>query len=200
MFHSLPNRRVVKHGTQILIMSLLIGLTGCSARQEGTRFTGSTEQRLVTYSINEIADQFQQENLDFLENKSVLFKSHFVINNQVLKFAQQRLEMELQEKYNVGFVTDPHQADFKIDMFFTSLGTDRDSAGFSIPIVNLSDPEQSTIVNLLAIDMYHGVSEGNYYITDLSSDAIIKKGKLSSRVRTDSFATPFFSFPVSGID
>lgn len=184
-----------------LLASLVIfTLSGCSTRQEGAYFKGSTEQRLVTHSIHHMLGSLKHEKLDLIRQQTVFLQSHFVIDNQTLKYANERLKLELIERYDVKFVDREDQAKYKLDMFFTSLGTDRDSAGLSIPVVNLSDPEQSTVINLLAIDMYHGIAEGKYYLTEMSTQEVVQKGTLKSRVRTDKFATPFFSVPVSNID
>ena len=175
-------------------------ITACSTRQEGANFKGSTEQRLVTYSIDHMMQNLTPEDMGIIVGQKLLLKSHFVIDNQVVKYAHQRLQAELADRFQVNFVETPEQADYRLDMFYTSLGTDRDSAGLSVPIVNLSDPEQSAIVNILAIDMYHGIAEGNFYLTELATGKVVKKGKIHSRVKSDKFSTPFFSFPISHID
>ena len=182
----------------LLITSIL--LSACSARQEGPNFRGSTEQRLVTQSIHGMVKTLKADQLTAIHHKRVHLVSHFVIDNQVVKYAHERLKLELLERFHTQVVADTESADYKLDMFYTSLGTDRDSTGLSVPIVNLSDPEQSTIVPILAIDMYHGISSGDFYLTDLKTGTVVKKGKIHYRSRSDKFSTPFFSFPVSTID
>lgn len=182
-----------------LIITVFL-LSACSTRQEGANFKGSTEQRLVTYSIDRMVGQLTPKEIQVIQNKKVFVKSHFVLDNHIVNYADQRLKMQLVDKFSAQLVETRHQAHYQLDMFYTSLGTDRDSTGFSVPIVNLSDPEQSTIVNLLAVDMYHGIAEGNFYLTDLETGKIVRKGKIKSRVKTDSFSTPLFSIPVSNID
>ncbi|MBN2647639.1 MAG: hypothetical protein JXR44_07635 [Thiotrichales bacterium] len=182
----------------VLLSSLL--LSACSTRQEGANFRGSTEQRLVTYSINGMAKQLDAQMLAPLAGQRVRLYTHFVIDNEVVRYAHQRLRFELSEKFALNVVGAGEPADYRMDLFFTSLGTDRDATGLSVPIVNLSDPEQSAVVNILAVDMYHGVAEGYFYLTNLQSGEVSKQGKLHSRVRSDRFSTPFFSFPVSSID
>ncbi|WP_197905437.1 hypothetical protein [Thiosulfatimonas sediminis] len=140
------------------------------------------------------------QDMSVLSDQKVFIKSHFVIDNQIVKYAHQRLQIELAERFQVRLMNSADQADYRLDMFYTSLGTDRDSTGISVPIVNLSDPEQSAIVNILAVDMYHGIAEGNFYLTDLRNGKVLQKGKIHSRVRSDKFSTPFFSFPISNID
>lgn len=184
----------------ILVILAVVALSGCSTRQEGSNFKGSTEQRLVTHSIHHMLENLKHENLELIKHQPVFIQSYFVIDNQVLNYANNRLKMELVKRFDVKIVAQEDQAKYKLDMFFTSLGTDRDSLGLSVPIVNLSNPEQSTVINILAVDMYHGIAEGNYYLTDLRDGKMVKKGTIKARVRTDKFATPIFSVPVSNID
>jgi len=70
----------------------------------------------------------------------------------------------------------------------------------SIPFINATDTSQSTRIDLLAIDMFHGISEMMYYVKHRSSNQVVKKGKIKARVRTDDVSTPVISFPVSDID
>lgn len=183
----------------VLAAVVLTLLTACSARQEGKSFQGSTEQRLVTHSIDRLMGLLPEEDLKLLEGQKVHLGTHFVVDSQVVKYASARLALELQERFQVRLVEKP-EADYVLDMFFTSLGTDREARGISIPIVNLSDPEQSTSINILAVDMYHGLAEGYFYLTDVAQGSVVKRGKIKSRVRTDNFATPIFSLPVNHLD
>ncbi|MER2492927.1 hypothetical protein [Catenovulum sediminis] len=193
-----------------LICLLLVTLTlsACSTRQAGEKFSGSTEQRLVTYSINEIAKGFAKEPLQLLIEQPIFIESHFVVKNEVVNYAEARIKSQLAESFKVKFVDgnqantliDYQPANYKLDLFFTSLGTDRDQAGFSFPIINLSEPERSTSISVLAVDMYHGISECHYVLVDLKTQEIMLRGKVSSRVRTDKFTTPIFSFPLSDLD
>lgn len=183
--------------TFILLALLFAGLlTGCSTRQEGKAFHGSTEQRLVTHSINHLMASLSEEHLSVIQGSKLHLATHFVVDGQVLKYATERLRLELVERFRVE-LTGREQADYVLDMFFTSLGTDRDSLGLALPIVNFSDPDQSTVLNLLAIDMYHGISEGYFYLTRVSDGHTVKKNLVGSRVRSDNIATPILSIPIS---
>ncbi len=190
------------------IFSILLTLSACSTRQAGERFTGSTEQRLVTYSIQQMAKNVAGESLSELQDQTVVFESHFVIHNQVQHYAEERVKTELTDKFNVKFIsssefteTEPSkQPQYRLKLFFTSLGTDRDQAGFSVPIINLAEPERSTSISVLAIDMYHGIAECNYYLQDIKSNKVIRSGTVNARVKTDKFTTPIFGFPISDID
>lgn len=185
----------------ISLISLTLFVSACSTRQAGERFTGATEQRLVTYSIRDMAKEMAKEPISVIRDKAIVFESHFVIHNQVQLYAEERIKTELIEKYNVRFVdADDPNASYKLKFFFTSLGTDRDQAGFSLPIINLAEPERSTSISLLAVDMYHGIAECNYFLEDLTENRLLKTGKINARVKTDKFTTPIFGFPISDID
>ena len=185
---------------------LCLLVSACSTRQAGERYSGSTEQRLVTYSIQDMAEQIKSEPLDELANQKVTVESYFLLKNHVTEYAEAKIATALTEEFGAEFVsTDKidssvNPAKYKLKLFFTSLGTDRDSAGLSIPLVDYSDPERSTSINILAVDMYHGISECEYYLMEIASGKIVQEGRLKARVRTDNFTTPFFSFPISDID
>lgn len=182
----------------IVIASLLA--SGCSTRQEGSNFRGSTEQRLVTYSINQLSQSVAKLEIAEITGKKLFIRSHFVIKNEVVEYAQQRLEVELAEKFDVKIRANGEDADYRLDVFYTSLGTDRDALGLSVPVVNLSDPEQSAVINILAVDMYHGLAEANLFLTNLKTGEVVPKSLVKSRIRSDKFSTPFFSIPLSNID
>ncbi|WP_017445363.1 hypothetical protein [Gayadomonas joobiniege] len=192
-----------------LTLSLIL-LSACSTREKREQFSGSTEQRLVTYSIQEVAKAFTQEPLDILTNKSFSVESYFLLDNYVVDFAEAKIVSSISEAFNAkyqkplinytGEPTEQPKAEYTLKLFFNSLGTDRDQAGFSFPLINLSEPEKSTSISLLAVDMYHGISECEYILVDSQNNEIVYKGHIKARVRTDNFTTPIFSFPLSDLD
>ncbi|EWH09644.1 hypothetical protein DS2_11768 [Catenovulum agarivorans DS-2] len=188
----------------ILLLTVLLYITGCSTREAGKQFSGSTEQRLITYSINKIAADFANQPLQAIQGQTIQIESHFVVKNNVVDYATAKIKSQLTETFGTRFVEASElplaPAQYTLKLFFTSLGTDRDSAGFSFPIINLSEPERSTSISVLAVDMYHGISECNYVLVDTRSNQIVSKGQVSARVKTDNFTTPLFSVPISDID
>lgn len=179
------------------ILICLMALTSaCSTRQAHDSFSGSTAQRLVTHSIQKLAEKIDQADIDFMQGQPVHLKSHFVLDNQNLKYAHEYFSLELRRQFDVRIV-DIEQAAYIIDLFFSSLGTDQDTFGFAIPLVNLNDPSETLSFDILAIDMYHGVSEAKMFITNVAEDSIETRKKLLARVRTDEVSTPIFSFPLS---
>ncbi|MCO7225518.1 hypothetical protein [Pleionea sp. CnH1-48] len=184
----------------LLLFVGLLMLTACTTRQVGGTYVGSTEQRLVTYSIDKLVAQLPAEDFAGLAGKKVLLRSHFIVANQTLSYADQMIKLDLARRFQIDFVEQKEDAESEVDVFFTSLGTDNDTYGLSIPIVNLSDTSQASRIDILAVDMYHGISECLYYIKDADTQEVTRKGKILARVRTDKFATPIFSFPISNID
>ena len=181
----------------IAFLICLLALTSaCSTRQAHESFSGSTAQRLVTHSIQKLAEKINYSDIDFMQGQPVHVKSHFVLDNQNLKYAHEYFSMEFRRRFDMKIV-DIEQATYIIDLFFTSLGTDQDNFGLTIPIVNLNDPSQSVNFDILAIDMYHGISEAKMFITNVAEDSIEARKKLLARVRTDKVSTPIFSFPIS---
>ena len=80
------------------------------------------------------------------------------------------------------------------------LGTDQDTFGFAIPIVDIFDVSQQVTVDLMAVDMYHGITEGKIYVTEVGSGTVEAPDQVLARVRTDIVSTPVFDFPVNTLE
>ena len=103
----------------VLLISTLLG--ACSTRENTENYSGSTSQRLLTYSINDLMNQIPGDDFQTLSGKSVYVESHFIERSQVLKYATQRLRLELAGRLNLILVDSPEKADYQLDFFFTSL-------------------------------------------------------------------------------
>ena len=174
----------------------LIFLSACSTRQVYDKYSGSTAQRLVTYSIQKLAHEMKDEDFEAFRGKKIHLNTHFIVQTQDLRYAHEYFQMEFRKRFDMQMVKETN-ADFVFDLFFYSLGTDQDTYGLTIPIVNLNDPSQTVRIDILAMDMYHGISEAKLYITDTSSQAVLERDRWLARVRTDKVSTPIFAFPVS---
>lgn len=174
---------------------IVILIAGCSTRQSHSAYSGSTAQRLVTHSIHKFARQLSDETFDTLRHQRVLLQSHAVRDNRTLHYAHDYITRELERRFNINFVyEDP---DYIIDIFFMSLGTDQDTFGLAIPIVDIFDASQRVTIDLMAVDMYHGITEGKIYVTEVSSGTVEARGRVMARVRADIVSTPVFDFPVN---
>lgn len=80
------------------------------------------------------------------------------------------------------------------------LGTDQDTFGFAIPIVDIFDVSQQVTVDLMAVDMYHGITEGKIYVTEVGTGTVEAPDQVLARVRTDIVSTPVFDFPVNTLE
>lgn len=182
-------------------IAVLFLLTACSTRETADKYRGSTSQRLVTYSINDLMQQIPEDNFQDYGDKSVYVRTHFLQNNQVLRYADQRLNLELQSRFNLNLTDELEQADYELDFFFTSLGTDSDAFGLTVPIFWVStDGGELPTLDILAVRMYHGVSEMYYYSTDRNTGTVKAFDSLVARAKTDKFSTPFFSFPLDDLN
>ncbi len=192
-------RTLIKPVILTAILAWLTVLSACSTRQVHDQYSGSTAQRLITYSIQKLAKELKTEDFEYLRGKNVYLKSHFIVENQDLIYAHNYLSMEFRRRFGINIVEE-QDAEYLFDLFFSSLGTDQDTYGLSIPLINLSDTSQSVNIDILAMDMYHGITEAKLFITDVNTKAIVSRKKMLARVRTDKIATPIFSFPVSSFD
>ncbi len=187
----------MKYLKYIALASLLILVSACSTREVVDKRAGSTEQRLITYSIEKLIKELPADDFELLRGKHVKLTSHFIIRDHLLDYADNLFRLNLEHRFGIKIAGDGDTVDAEIDLFFESIGTDTDVAGFSIPIINLSDTSQSSRINLLALDMYHGITECHYFIRNLEDNTITRSNRFLARVRTDKVATPFISFPFS---
>ena len=185
---------------RLTILFLALFLSACTTRQIAPELSGATAQRLVTHSIEKLIASLPKEDFASIGQKPVYIQSHFIKKNDVLKYADQMLRLDLQQRFNLQMTDNLKDAVIELHFFFTSLATDNDTYGLTIPIVNFSDTAQSTQIDILAVDMYHGISEMMYYVKDNEANKIVKKRKLIARVRNDKFSTPIIDFPISNID
>ena len=193
------HRTLVKPLILSLTLACMAALNGCATREVHEQYSGSTAQRLVTYSIQKLAKNLTSKDFEHMRGKNVFMKSHFIVENQDLTYAHDYLSLEFRRRFGINMVSET-EADYIFDLFFSSLGTDQDTYGLTVPLINLSDTSQSVNIDLLAVDMYHGITEARLFITDVETKAIVSRKKMLARVRTDKFSTPIFSFPVSSLD
>jgi hypothetical protein len=184
---------------RILSILLVCGfLTACSTREASENFRGSTSQRLLTYSINDLMSQLPEASFQPFAEQPVYVRSHFIKKSQTLNYATQRLYLELTSRLHLNLVDSPEKARYELDFFFTSLATDSDVFGLTIPVFWVSSELPS--LDILAVRMYHGVSEMYYYSKDRETGQVTPYPRILNRSRTDRFSTPFFSFPVDDLD
>ncbi|MBB1487565.1 hypothetical protein [Oceanospirillum sediminis] len=180
------------------VILLCATINACSTREATEQFRGSTSQRLLTYSINNLMAQLPEEDFKPFAGQPVYVRSHFIEASQTLNYTTQRLYLELTSRLHLNLVDSPEKARYELDFFFTSLGTDNDVFGLTIPVFWVGGEQPS--LDILAVRMYHGVSEMYYYSKDKKTGIVTPYSRILNRTRTDRFATPFFSFPVDDLD
>jgi len=180
--------------TPRLLLAALLALpllAGCGARQVQDSLTGSTAQRLVSYAIDDLAAALPAEDFGGLAGQRLLIDSHFVGDAALRRYADQRLAMELLARFDIRVVDDA-SADRILNVFYTSLGTDRDRRGFYLPLGFVPGVDESAEVNLLTLQQFHGVAEMYYYVgTERAGEPI------QARIRTDSLGLPIITIPLN---
>ena len=174
--------------------------TACSTRGIHDKYFGATEQRLMTRSIDQLIQKLPEKDFKPLYGQNVYPVCHFVEDNTALQYAQKRLELELMEKYHIHLIDSPETADAVLQVFFTAIGTDQDNFGFKTPDFIIPGSGTSVSIDLISLDMYHGVSEFYYYIIDQKSQRITRGDRLKSIIRTDKLALPIITIPINTLD
>ena len=182
----------------VLVLSALV-LAGCSTRQVTTPLEGSTAQRLVTFSLDKFIEELAEEpEISALEGKTIHLGVYFLKDHQLIDYATRLLSAQLQIIHDVTIADADESAEFEVDVFFNALGTDSDDFGLSIPTLGFATTPDGTI-NILALDMFHGITEG-YAIIQADSGSIVKTERLLARIRRDNVSTPILDFPINQID
>ncbi|MBN2283320.1 MAG: hypothetical protein JXO48_05475 [Deltaproteobacteria bacterium] len=191
-------KHVLKMDTaNIIVFFLVLCLFGCSTRQVVDTFSGSTEQRLLTHSIDKLMRSLPEKDFSSLTGESIFLETVFVLDSSVCAYATARLKKELEERYRCVIVDTPGEADRELFVFFTSLGTGNDKAGLSTPPLMVPGMGGTMAIDILALDMYHGVAELYYYLRDPATGTTTRGERVKAVIRTDSLATPVLTIPIS---
>jgi len=181
----------------ILIFTLFI-LSACSTRDVQSELNGSTSQRLISHSIDDLVSNLDDAHLSELKDQKVYLNSYFIDNNQFKDYADQRLSLELQSRFGARLVATQAESDQVMTIFYTSLATDTDSFGISIPLGYVPGVDESTKLNILTLEKFHGVSEMYYYVGPTGTENRSKV--IQARVKTDALGLPFITIPLSSVD
>ena len=80
-------------------------------------------------------------------------------------------------------------------MFYTSLATDQELAGFYLPLGVIPGFQEQTQINLFTLEKFHGIAELFYFI---ESEGLVQRGsKLLRRTKTDALGLPIITIPLS---
>ncbi|MGK7297447.1 MAG: hypothetical protein ACNS61_16775, partial [Candidatus Wenzhouxiangella sp. M2_3B_020] len=118
----------------IVMVVLLPLLVGCAARQAQDSLAGSTAQKLVSYSIDDLVRALPDSDFADWRGKSLYLQTHFLSDHIIQRYADRRLAVELARRFDIDVVYDPDAADAMLNVFYTSLATNRDTQGFFLPL------------------------------------------------------------------
>jgi hypothetical protein len=184
----------------VLAILLAVFLSGCSTRQIISELDGSTAQRLVTHSIDQLMQKIPAEDFPSCREKNVYVKPHFIKATPLLYYATERFKMELGQSFGCRIVESKQSSDYNVNLFFTSLGTESDIFGISIPFLVIPGVSGASDINILAVEMFHGISEMYYYVSNSDGQVLLRREKSKASVRTDKFALPFITIPINTMD
>lgn len=188
-----------KPGIRLLLAGLALAtLTACATRQVQDSLVGATAQQLLTHSIDDLVRRLPESDFAPHAGKRVHVASHFVEDLEVHRYAQRRLSVELSRRFDMEVVGQEEAADIRLEVFYTALGTDQSSKGFSLPVGLVPGLDESTRIDLVTLDQFHGVAEMYYF---LGPPGNARRGDiLQARTRSDAIGLPIIKIPISSID
>ena len=180
----------------LLFISLI--LSACSTRDIQHELSGSTAQRLVAHSIDDLISQLEDPKLGELQGQKLFINSYFLEEHALKNYADKRLAVELEARFGAELVSSQGESDQVMTVFYTSLATDFDNFGISIPFGYIPGVDDSTKLNILTLEKFHGISEMYYYVGPTGTENRSKV--VQAKVRTDALGLPFITIPLSNID
>lgn len=170
-------------------------LTGCASRQVQESMTGSTAQRLVTHSIDQLMEALPPEDFEPWRDQRLWLDSNFVEEGPLKRYADQRLRLALGQRFGIRPAVSESESDARLSVFYTSMATDQELAGFYLPIGVIPGFQEQTRINLITLEKFHGVAELYYFI---ESEGRIERGPtVLTRTRTDALGLPIITIPIS---
>jgi len=186
-------------GLRLSLICLSLALmTACSTRQTQDSLTGATAQQLMTHSIDDLARSLPEEDFGHHAGKRIHLASHFVEDTGLQGYADSRLAVELARRFEMQVVDDPLAAELRLKVFYTALGTDHSRKGFVLPVGFVPGADDTTQLDLVTLDQFHGVAEMYYFLGQSGNE---RRGDvLQARTRTDAIGLPLITIPISSID
>ncbi len=188
-----------QNGGQVIMLILaIILLAGCSTRDLDSALTGSTAQRLVTHSIDDLISDLPEEEFEAYRGGRLYLNTHFVEESGVKHYADSRLKHELEQRFGITVVDSPDEAEYILSVFYTSLATDHDNFGISLHLGYIPGFDDSSRLNILTLEKFHGIAEMYYYVGE--ADAQARSKVMQARTKTDALGLPFITIPLSNVD
>lgn len=181
-----------------LIFSCLVILTACSSRQVQDSLVGASAQQLVTHSIDDLMQHLPAKDFAPHSGKRVHLSSHFVSQADIQRYADWRLAVELARRFDMQMVDEPDEADIRLEVFYTALGTDQGSKGLVIPLGFVPGLSETARINLITLDQFHGVAEMFYFLGPSGTEQ--RGDVLQARTRNDAIGLPIITIPINSVN
>lgn len=176
----------------ILVLTLL---AGCAARQAQDSLAGATAQRLVSYSIDDVVASLPDDDFAALAGKRVRLNSHFVAESPLQQYADRRLAVALARRFGIDVVGGDADSDATLNVFYTALGTNRDTKGFYLPVGYVPGFDEGAQIDLLTIEQFHGLAELYYFVGPTGTEN--RGAVIQSRTRADALGLPIITIPLT---
>ena len=174
-------------------------VAGCSTREVVDPLSGSTAQRLVTYSLDQFIEELiAQPEIAEMQGRTVRLGVHFLSEHPLIEYATRLITAQMRLTHDITAAAPDESPGLELDIFFNSIGTDNDDFGLSVPTFGLGGSADS--VNILALDMYHGITEGYAIVTSADGGGIQKTDRVLARIRRDNISTPVIDFPLNQLE
>jgi hypothetical protein len=173
-------------------------IAGCAARQAQDSLVGSTAQRLVSFGIDDMAAQLPDHHFAGYAGQKMRLNSHFVADQTLQTYADRRLQIELKQRFDIDAVPPGDEADFTLNVFYTSLGTNRDTQGFFLPLGYIPGLDEGAQIDILTLEQFHGVAEMYYYVGPTGTEQ--RGAVIQARKRTDAIGLPIITIPINDIE
>ena len=152
-------------------------------------------------SVDQLITDLPEAPLSELQDEKVWMNAHFIREDPILTYASARMKTEIDTRHQVTWVENESDADKVVDVFFTSLATDQDSLGLSLPVPTVTtEGNEIARIDIIALNMYHGVSELYFYVRDNADNSVVKAERSKAHIRTDKLSLPFITIPISTLD
>ncbi len=178
----------------VLSLSFLL-LVGCAARQAQDSLTGATAQRLLSHSVNDLVQRLPAEDFAALRDRRVHLQSHFVADDALRRYADRRLAVALARRFDLQVVGAAEAADATINVFYTALGTNRDTKGFYLPLGFVPGLDEGAQIDLLTLEQFHGIAEMYYFVGATGTED--RGPVIQSRTRSDAIGLPITTIPIN---
>ena len=153
---------------------------------------------MISHSIDDLVSKLEDVHLDALKDKKVFINSYFLMESPFKHYADKRLALELESRFGATIASSQAESDQVMTVFYTSLATDVDNFGISIPLGYIPGLEQSTELNIITLEKFHGVSEMYYYVGPTGTEN--RSQVIHAKVKTDALGLPFITIPLSSVD